>query len=220
MRNATPNRLRAAALAFGLLLGGAASLAAGDSRWHVEGTIGPASLDTTLGRRWPKSFDGDDESASLEVGYSLTRFLGLQAGIHDLGTYEGFGSPCPESAENCIESLAQRGLDLCIEGHECALVAVPLAAEVSGLSLALLPRWPVNDRFAVYGKLGVMDWDADVTARQGGLGHARLDRFSDRDLLTGLGVRYRFRSGFELVAEHLRFDLDLASTRVGAGWRF
>lgn len=207
-----------------LFLLAAAPLAAGESRWYLNGKIGQASLETQFGTRSPKFFDDSDETGSVEVGYVLHRYLAVQAGYHDLGTYQGFGSPCPEDAEVCPATLAvanDPSLALCIEGAtdpicRSALVAVPMTADVTGLSLSLVPRWPIGERFSLYGKLGVIDWDSDVD----GAGFGRIDRYSDRDLLTGVGAQYVFPKGIGVLVEYQRLDFDHDSTSLGASWRF
>lgn len=211
------------------LLVGAPALAARESGWYVEGAFAQASLDATFGARWPKWFDDDDDAASLEVGRTLGRYLAVQGGFHDLGDYLGLGSPCPEDVESCIETLERLalaagggpdGLQLCAEGRECLLAPSPVESEVRGLSLSLVPRWPVNDRFSVFGKVGWIDWEADMYIRQGVLGRSRIEEFSDQDLLTGLGARYDFPKRFGVLIEHRRLDLDLAVTSLGLRWRF
>ncbi len=202
------------------LLLGAAELAAGDSRWSLKTRIGEAELDATFGNRWRKSFDGDHEATSVEVAYALNRFLALQAGYHDLGEYTGFGPPCTEDVEVCIQTAGEVPLALCTEGATdpiCGFAAVPLDAEVSGWSLSVVPRWPFNDRFSVYGKLGVIDWGSDVS---GLFGTRSTESYSGTDLLTGVGLEYSFPGGFGVLAEYQDLDLGVASTSLGASWRF
>lgn len=205
-----PNRWKPLLLA-GLALV-AAPLLAGESPWYLEAKLGEASAEATFGSRWTKRIDGSDGAASVAVGYQVDRHLGIQAGYHDLGRFDGTGSPCPDSAETCVELLA-----LCVEGFPCTEVLVPLEAEVSGFSLALVPRWPVGERVSVYGKVGVIDWDTDVS---GLFTTAGTERFSDRDLLAGVGVQYTFPKGLGVLLEYEDLELGLASTSVGVSWRF
>ncbi len=209
----------AALAALGALFGGDA-LAAGDRAWYVEAKAGPASLDARFGSRWPKVFDDDDQSGAVEVGYAVNRYLAVQAGFHDLGEYLGGGSPCPERAEGCIERLALEALGLCVEGRECVEVFAPVAADVSGYSLSAIPRWPVGERFWLFGRIGWLDWEADISHADRTIGRGRIDSFSDQGLLTGLGARYLFPKGLGVLLEYQRLDLDLGSTHLGVSYRF
>jgi opacity protein-like surface antigen len=201
---------------------------AGDSAWYLETRLGSSDLDTTLGSRWPKGFNDQDSSVGVEVGYRIHRYLAVQIGYHDFGDFQGFGAPCSEDDETCILTIAGEPLivsaaefALCVEGapdcHLDALVATPLTAEASGLSLTAVPTWPVNDRLSLYAKLGVLSWGADVSESFDG---RRVDHFSDLDALAGIGLRYAFPSGFGVSAEYQRVDLDLGSASLGASWRF
>ena len=91
-----------------------------------------------------------------------------------------------------------------------------LEAEVSGLSLALVPSWPLADRLSLRGKVGLLAWDADVNARGFGVD----ERFSGEDLLTGIGLEYEFPGGLGLLLEHQEVDLGVGSTSLGLSWQF
>ncbi|MEE8524173.1 MAG: outer membrane beta-barrel protein [Thermoanaerobaculia bacterium] len=219
-------------LRFGLvlvtILGLAASeLSAGESRWYLETKLGQSEFEGTLGFRHAKFFDDSDSAASLAVGYTVNRYLAVEIGYHDLGEHGGFGSPCAENEEICPATAlppgAEHPLALCVEGATdpiCGfypLVATPVTADVTGLSFAVVPRYPFNDRFSVYGKVGVIDWDADVSEAFSG---RAVDSFSDRDLLTAVGLQYTFPIGFGVLAEYQQLDFDVSSTSLGASYRF
>lgn len=210
----------------GLVLGISPAFA-GDSSWFIEARLGQSDFDAVLGSRWPKHFGGDDDAFGIELGYSVNRYFAVQVGYHDFGEGQGTGAPCPEDAEICIATVDGQplaidasALAICIPGAPdliCGLVATPLVAEMTGVSLAAVPSWPVNDRFSIFGKVGLMAWDADVAEAFDGF---PIDSLSDRDLLTGVGLRYTFPSGFGVAAEYQQFDLDVGATSLGASWRF
>lgn len=185
--------------------------AAGDGPWSVEIKSGTAEVEGTLGSRHLKFLDSDDGALALALGYRVNRYLSVQAGYSDLGDQGGFGSPCSEADEFCIESLA-----LCVEGTECTLVAVPIDADLTGFSLAALPTWPVSDRFSIFGKVGVMSWESEASSPSFG----RIDSYSGEDLILGVGLRYEFPGGLGVVVEHEEFDFDATTTVIGASWRF
>lgn len=198
-----------AALLLVPLVAAAGPLAAGATGWYVEARHGRSWLDSTLGSGALGSRFLHDEStaSSAELGYSVNKYLGIQGGFHDLGTFRGssLGSPCPPDAQVCPAYLA----------------SFPLEAEVTGWSLAAVPAWPWNDRFAMYGKLGALEWESDLTnLAPPPLGVWRTEAFSGTDLLTAVGARYRFAGGFGVLLEHQWLDLDLDSTTLGVSWKF
>lgn len=198
---------------------GASGLWAGDTPWYVQGKLGEASVETTLGSRHTKTSNGDDTARSVEIGYRLNRHLAIEAGVHDFGEFEGFGSPCPDSADACIERLALEPTGLCVEGTPCTELLAPVGVELTGVSLSLVPRWPVTDRFSVYGRLGWIDWEAEIS----GLFFpppGERESFSDGELLAGAGARYDFPAGLGLLVEYERFDLDFDRLSLGLGWAF
>lgn len=201
---------------------GAGPLAAGESPWYVKAKLGQGSFNANFNRPFPLHFEGHDETGDVEFGYVLHRHLAVQAGYHDLGEYQGFGGGCLDREVLCLAPTHDQHVPLCREGATdpfCfGLPIGPMTADVSGVSLSLLPRWLLaGDRLEVFGKLGVIDWDVDVT---GSLGVTLSESFSDRDLLSGLGVQYFFRKGLGVIVEYQRLNLDHDSTSVGASWRF
>ena len=117
---------------------------ASESPWYVAARLGESSAEARFGSRHPKWVDDEASAVAVEVGYEVNRYLAVEAGVHDLGNHQGFGSPCRQTDDACIERLATLGL--CAEGFECTEVLTALDAEIEGLSLALVPSWPLGDR--------------------------------------------------------------------------
>jgi hypothetical protein len=181
---------------------GSARLPAVDLGWYAQAKAGQASLETRYG---PPVFgwvvDDEDTSGGVELGVRIGRHLGLQAGYHDYGRFEGLPAPCPPD-QICPLTIVPE---------------VPTRVEVTGISLAAVPRWPLGEHFALFGKVGVIAWDLDLRSRLDG---RRVGSRSDRDLLAGVGVEYEFDAGLALLAELEGFELDARSLAVGLGWRF
>ncbi len=190
-------------------------VSAADSPWFVGAKLGQAHSEARFGARHPQSIDDEAETGALEGGYILNRYLAVQVGYHDLGSYRGVGSPCPQNVDSCIERLAALGL--CVEDSECAEIAILIAGELSGFSVALVPSWPLGNRFTVQGKVGLLSWRADIIG-SGGFG--RIEGFSGEDVLAGLGLRYDVSRRLGLLIEYEEVDLDLSSTSIGMRWRF
>jgi hypothetical protein len=206
-------RLRIVLLMALLVLGGG-RLWAGESSWYVTARFGASSAETDLGARNTKQIDDEAGAAAVEIGYEVNRYLAVEAGYQNLGSHAGRGVPCLQTDDRCLERLATLGL--CAQGFDCTEVLTALDADFSGLSLALVPSWPVNDRFSLQGKVGLISWDGDVTAPVFGT----TERFSGEDLLAGLGVEYSFPSGLGILAQHEELDLDVGATSLGIRWRF
>lgn len=204
-----------------VLVGGGTPLAADQAGWQVDLKYGRSSLEDAFGKRFVKSFDDEADASSVEVGYFFNEYVGVQIGYHDLGTFDGSGSPCPDDVDACIEALSEEILALCVDVAPCVTVVAPIEAEVTGWSLAVVPSWPVTERFSAFGKLGVLEWDTDLSSGlqftpRGGT----FESFSNTDLLTGVGLSYRFGENLGALVEYRRLDLDLASASLGITWRF
>lgn len=201
-------------LVLGALLLGPVSARAEDSRFSLAATLGPSELDAVFGSRNLKRFDEEDQAAAVLLDYRVTRFLSIEAGLHELGSYQGAGSPCREDDVPCIQRLASLGL--CVEGTECVQVQVGLEAEVGGVSLSLVPRWPLGRRLALRGRAGLMAWQNDLS----GSGIGRIEELTGEDLLLGAGVEWSGRSGLGARVEYSVLELDLTSAVAGISWRF
>lgn len=210
------------AVACVVLCGG--QLQADESPWYVAARLGDAAVDARLGAQPTNRIDDQATVGVVEVGYSLNRYLAVELGYQDLGSYAGFASPCPRGEEGCVERLASLGL--CVEGFDCTEVRPTLSAEVDGISVALLPIWPISERLSLRGKAGLIAWDTDVTVERGFVTTAASrttpdgELFSSRDLLAGLGLQYNFPRGLGLLLQHETFDLDARTTSLGVSWRF
>jgi hypothetical protein len=195
-----------------VLAGG--QLWAGESPWYVNARFGESSADAQFGSQHPKWIDDEASAVVVEAGYEVNRFLAVEGGFHDLGGLHGWGSPCRQSGEDCIQRLASFGL--CVEGFECAQVMTDLDAEIAGFSLALVPSWPLGNRLSLRGKVGLMAWDGDVSAPQ----FRETESFSGEDLLTGIGLQFSLPTGLGILLQHEEIDLDASSTSLGLSWHF
>lgn len=189
-------------------------LCAADSPWYVAARFGEASAEARFGTRHPKRVDDKAGSAAAELGYRVNRYVAVEAGYHDLGSHTGFGSPCLQTDDACIERLA--GLGLCVEGFECTEVLTALDAEISGFSLALVPSWALGERLSLRGKVGLLAWDSNVSTR----GFGQPESFSGEEIVAGIGLQYSLPSGLGVLLQHEELDLDLGVTSLGLSWEF
>ncbi len=175
--------------------------------WLVDLKYGQSTFEETFPGRRIAIFDDEADAAGVEVGYRFNDYIGLQAGYHDLGTFQGVGPFCASDDEVCL-------------GRAALYAPIPWEAEVLGWSLAAVPSWPFTGRLSAYGKVGLLDWESDLSSAPVPEVPAEFRSFSDTDLLTALGVRYRFGERFGALLEYQRIDLDLGSTTLGVSWNF
>lgn len=86
-----------------------------------------------------------------------------------------------------------------------------LQMETDGYSLALTGRIPVNERFALYAKVGQFWWDSDVSVRNTGLGES----FSGDELTYGVGLSFAITPALDLRLSYDRLDVDLDRDEIG-----
>lgn len=123
-------------------------------------------------------FDADDTAFKVFGGYALNDNFAVEL------TYFDGGQP--------DETLDAFGIPVTVE------------AEVSGLNLSAVGRLPINDTFAVFGKVGYASYDVEVTGRSGGFSIS--DDSGDDDLSYGLGAQFSF-GAFSLRGEYEAIDV-------------
>lgn len=72
--------------------------------------------------------------------------------------------------------------------------------EVAGFEVVGVGTLPINQQFAVYGKLGFFRWDLDASAPGISIGE------TGTDLTYGIGVRYYFTKNLAVRAEWQRYN--------------
>ena len=177
-------------------------LLADSNAWSVSLKVGEASIDENFGdENFGWRVDDEDTSLGVAVGYTPFRYLGFEAAYHDLGTYRGLPNLC--------EVCTTFNNDLLIPIH-------PGEADFTALSFSLVPRWPITERFALYGKVGVFDWEGETTPLFPG---QSVEDPSDTEFLTGVGARYGLPSGLGVQLEYEASEL-YENLSLGATWRF
>ena len=154
--------------------------------------------------------DGDsrDSGLSFFVGYRFNRNFSLELGAVDLGTV---------SAE--LENTTN------VDGARLRATG-EAELDAKGIMASALISIPLGSHFSVFGRLGVLAWDADLKASASGtirIGN-RTIRFDDlneagrsrsgTDGAYGGGVRFAFNENLALRAEVTRFE----AIDVNSGW--
>ena len=143
------------------------------------------------------AFDGsgiDESDTGFKIfgGYTFTENWGVEVSYFDFG----------EASVSAGNSSASVG--------------------ITGLSASAVGRLPVNDMFAVYGKLGFASYDVDLDFNNvPGFGSGHLSD-SDSDLIYGVGGALSFGGNFEarLEYEALNVDGDASMISVSGLFRF
>ncbi len=187
-----------------LTCGALASLASpahAENPIYLAGKLGSTTMDTGFGDTFRQVVDGDDNSWAFGVGLRLGDYLVFQAEYQDFGSVPGAGSPCSDDAEVCID------------------VVVPVEADSTAISVAVLPHLPLTDRFFVYGKLGFVSWESDVSEVRE-TGNRFINDFKDEDLVYGAGVRLVLPGPFGAFAEYERIADLFDTVALGATFGF
>ncbi len=117
----------------------------------------------------------DDKDTGFKIfgGYDFNETFAIEVGYADLG-----------------EVSANAG-------------ATKITAELNGFYVDAKATIPVNESFGIFGKLGLVRWEAEVNAA----GFGSLDD-DGTDLTFGIGAEYAFTKQFSLRGEWERFDFD------------
>lgn len=166
--------------------------AAAQDGLYLFGAAGNADSDVGLGGQ--NRTDDDDSSYMFGVGYAFTENVSIEGAFHDFGSHAS-QTDCPP-------------------GFACLVVPLLTQADITAFSLSLVGSYPLNDRWDVYGKLGVTSWDVEFA----GISSAFDD--SGEDLHYGAGLRWSIDDRWKLFAEYERVDLDLDGLSIGIRFDF
>lgn len=172
----------------------AAPLQAADAGFFVGASVGQTSLDLNGSDIGLTSANIDDSATGYKVflGYDFNKNWGVELGYADLGKYDFRGT-----ASN---------------------VTVTGDADVTAYYLAAVGTYPINNDFAVFGKLGVQVQDISASATSGAVRASASG--NETNVLYGLGLKYNFTKQFSVRAEWERFESDSAIDLFSIGVAF
>lgn len=153
------------------------------------------------------SADSGDTGFGIFAGYRFNRNFAIEVSYLDLGAV---------TAE-LMNSTRVEGARLDAEGEA--------RLDAKGLMASALISIPLGQRFSIFGRLGVLAWDADLSANASGsirLGNRRISfdglnesrSRSGTDGAYGGGVRFAFNENMAVRAEFTRFEV----IDVNSGW--
>ncbi len=152
-----------------------------------------------------KSDDGCEGNGwKIFGGYKLTDNIAVEGGYYNLGESEQKGVAFTDAATS-------------ISG------TTDMSVKASGIGLTGVYSVPVMDNFEVFGKAGVMIWDAEAeltnTVATGGSALPSItDSVDGTDAMFGVGANYNFTENWGVRGEYEKVggDLDAGIYSVGA----
>jgi|GEM_PF-2370483 len=154
--------------------------------------------------------DSRDNGLGLFAGYRFNRNFAVEVGYLDLGSVSA----------DLDNTTVVNGARLDAEGQA--------QLDATGLMASALISIPIGDRLSLFGRLGVLAWDADLSASASGtirLGNRSItfDDLSEdgrsrsgQDAAYGAGVRFGFNENLAIRAEVTRFEvIDVNSAWMG-----
>ena len=187
-------RLRLSTLTFVSLLLVCPAVGADDS-YFVTVKLGSTSLDRVQGQGPLDIVRSDPASWVAGFGYRLNRHLAFQAEYLDFGVVD-HTPRCGPPDSFCAS-------------------APPRTLETDGLSVSVVPQWPLSRHASVFGKLGL----ARLKTRASSLGQTESE-LEDDEVHYGAGVRLQVWPRLSLLAEYDAVGNDVSSVSLGASFAF
>jgi OmpA-OmpF porin, OOP family len=136
----------------------------------------------------PISVDNTTTAFKLFGGYQFSKYIGIELGYIDMGEIKA-SAPGPDTY-----TIALSGFDAFFVG-----------------------TWPISNDFTLFGKLGFISWNSDITISLAGIGTGSGSE-NDIDLAFGVGGQYNISKNFGVRVEYEAFDIDVQ--KAGAGSTF
>ncbi len=179
---------------------GSTSALLAQNPFYVLGKLGDNALDGDLQGAFTRVVEGDDTSWGVGAGFKLNQYVAFQLEYNDLGGFAGDGGEC--GVEN-----------------PCTTASAPLAADSSMISGTFLPHLPLGERFALYGKVGLVKWDSEVSEIVDAEDIFTNDR-DGWDFVYGAGLRLNLPGPVGVFAEYERTADIFDNVSLGATFGF
>lgn len=197
-RTWTLRSLPAAAPVALLLAAFAAPPAAAERELYVGFHFGVTAIDVDRSEAFDQVLDGDENSQTYEVGFKFSRYFAVEAAYHDFSDVDGAIRPCAEGV-TCED--------------------IPIQGKISAVSVAIVPQFAITGRIAVFAKVGLVSWDANVEDAADDLDIV-LEDTDDEDLIYGVGVEFQLLGRLKLVGRWESIAGDIETLSVGARFGF
>jgi hypothetical protein len=189
-----------AAFAAWLMLLAPSSARAHENGLYISLKYGTTDVDASFGDAFDQVVDGDDNSETIEAGYRWSPYFAIQGGYHDFGEVPGFGTPCSDDEDVCIP------------------IDIPIEAETKAYSLSFVPQFPLGKRLSVFGKVGAIALETEVSDRDGISDF--FEDFEEEDVIWGVGLRLQIFGPIQVFYEYEGVGEDFETQSFGASWQF
>lgn len=191
---------------------GLTSVHAADTGFYIGGSFGQSKVSdfsssdinselASIGITATSTTDDKDTGWKAFAGYRIMKYLAVEGAYANLG----------EVSANIISTAPVAG-------------TANVQVENEAWTISALGILPLNDKFSLFGRLGLNVWNIDASASGTGSGGAT---YSDSDdgtgVVYGLGAAYNLTPNLSLRAEWERYDFDgsdLDFVSAGLGWSF
>jgi len=163
-----------------------------DAGWYIGAAYGMTSFDLDTTGITNPSVDDSDSGFKIYGGFQFNKHLGAEVGYVDFGKAAVSGS----------------------------ISGIPFTGNIdlTAMTVAAVGTLPLNESFALFGKVGLWTWDA--TASVSALGSAGSADDSGTDAFFGAGLRYNLNKNFALTLELEMYDSDDSVTMTSVGVRY
>lgn len=168
-----------------------------DAGWYIGGAYGMTKIEVDMTGISNPVKDESDSGFKIYGGFQFNKHLGAEVGYVDGGKATFSGSSIP------------------------SLGIGPFTGELSvtAITFAAVGTLPLNESFALFGKIGLASWDAKFSANVSGFGAGGLDD-SGTDAFFGIGARYNLNKNWGLVVEYETYDADTTVSMTSLGVRY
>ena len=161
-----------------------------DAGWYIGGSYGMSTFDLDTTGITNPSVDDSDSGFKIFGGFQFTKHWGAEVGYVDFGK----------------------------AGIRGSVIGIPFTGDlgITAFTLAGTGTLPLGTNFALLGKVGLAQWEADASVS--GAGSAS---DSGSDMFYGIGARYSFNKNLSVQAEYEVLDMDVDSvTMMSIGLRY
>ena len=161
-----------------------------DAGWYIGGSYGMSTFDLDTTGITNPSVDDGDSGFKIFGGFQFTKHWGAEVGYVDFGK----------------------------AGIRGSVIGIPFTGDlgITAFTLAGTGTLPLGENFALLGKVGLAQWNADVSVSGAG---STSD--SGSDMFYGIGARYSFNKNLSVQAEYEVLDMDVDSvTMMSIGLRY